>query len=181
MSTGTDEAAPVVREATMDDLDEVVRIIDERTDWLAQRGSDQWSTRRDQVHSRMTQRVRDGETVVLVTPRTERVLATMSISTTPDPDFWTAAEQQVPALYISRLATAMSGARGTGALLLRWSIRHAGQLGLVDVRLDAWKTATGLHRYYVRNGWTYLRTVDLPHRWSGALFHHVADAHLRLD
>lgn len=172
---------PIVRQAVPDDLDDVVRIIDERTDWLQARGSDQWSTRREHLRSRMAQRVCNGETVVLVTPGTGRVLATMSTSRTPDPDFWTAAEQRVPALYISRLATAMTGARGAGALLLCWSIVHSGQAGLLDVRLDAWKTATGLHRYYIRNGWTYLRTVDLPHRHSGALFHHVADPHLELN
>ena len=33
----------VMRQATLDDLDTVMSIVGERTDWLRERGSDQWS------------------------------------------------------------------------------------------------------------------------------------------
>lgn len=57
-----------------------------------------------------------------------------------------------------------------GARMLDWASFRAAQQGKELLRLDAWKTNPGLHRYYEGQGFTMVRLVDLPHRQSGALF-----------
>ncbi len=61
-----------------------------------------------------------------------------------------------------------------GAALLDWAAGRATEAG--RLRLDAWKTNAALHTYYTSLGFTHLRTVDLPHRRSGALFERPAFA-----
>jgi hypothetical protein len=38
------------------------------------------------------------------------------------------------------------------------------------LRLDAWRTNEALHAYYRKAGFQHVRTVEYPHRGSGALF-----------
>jgi GNAT superfamily N-acetyltransferase len=164
-----------MREAGPGDLDRVVELIEQRTEWLRNRGSDQWSTNRHRLRPRMTAAIKRGETWVLVNLRHE-VLGTVTASTKADPDFWTHEEQQTPALYLSRLATDPRYAgQKLGRIMLRWSLYEAHRRGLAKVRFDAWKTSPGLHDYYRSQGWTYLRTVEAPGRYSGALFSREAE------
>jgi GNAT superfamily N-acetyltransferase len=166
----------LIRQAGPTDHGAVVAILRARTRWLAERGSDQWSTRQDVLEQRMADRIQRGETWVVAT-MAGRVVGTISATTKADVDFWTAAERAVPALYLSRLATVTDGtARGLGSAMLDWAIAEAGRRQLEEVRLDAWRTATGLHRYYIDRGWTHLRTMTMPGRYSGALFSRKADA-----
>ena len=42
------------------------------------------------------------------------------------------------------------------------------------LRVDMWTTNERLQHYYLRQGFTYVRTVVLPHNPSGALFQRPA-------
>ncbi|GAA1747658.1 hypothetical protein GCM10009681_18540 [Luedemannella helvata] len=88
-----------------------------------------------------------------------------------DPDFWTPAEREQPSLYVSKLAVRRDrSGHELGTLLLDWCRARAYALGYTWVRLDAWKTNTRLHRYYLDRGSHYVRTCENPRRRSGALF-----------
>lgn len=155
-----------VRLAGDDDVQDVVDLLNEVAQNLHDRGIDQWSPgwmSPDRVSS-MIQR---GETWVVHDE--EQLVATVSLSGKPDPDFWTAAEQRIPALYLAKLASRRPGA---GAWTARWAVEHAGNLGYDLVRLDAWRSNTRLHAWYRDQGWSHLRTMRVPGRFSGALFEH---------
>ncbi|SDG63476.1 GNAT family N-acetyltransferase [Pseudonocardia oroxyli] len=98
----------------------------------------------------------------------EEVVGTITVSRAGDPQFWPSPGSS---LYLAKLATdPRCAGNGYGSLLLDWSVDQAARLGLRDVRLDAWKTSPGLHRYYRMHGWRYIGTVHAPARDSGALF-----------
>lgn len=98
-------------------------------------------------------------------------VAVIALSPAGDPDFWLPPELAVPAFYVSKAAVLRRAAgHGLGAMLLRWAVDHAWAGGARVVRLDVWKTNEALQKYYRRQGWAYLRTVDAPGRNSGALF-----------
>lgn len=162
-----------MRQAHKEDINRVIELINNRTKWLAERGSDQWSTNRSRLQERMANHIAAGRTWVL--DRNQETVGTVSISTEADKDFWTNEEQKTPSLYIFRLATDpnLTG-MGLGKHILQWSINYAAEHDLAEVRCDAWKTSPGLHNYYLNNGWKYLRTEEVPGRYSGALFSHPA-------
>ena len=70
----------------------------------------------------------------------------------------------------------MDAGQGLGELLLRWVIDLGAHRSVKWIRLDAWRTNERLHDFYRRTGWTYVRTVTLEHRRSGALFQWSATA-----
>lgn len=164
-----------MRQASPDDLDQVIELLTRRREWLEARGSDQWSTNRHRLRPRMDEAIRTGRTWLL-TDLNRRTLGTITITTEGDRDFWTADELATRALYLSRLATDPDYAgHELGRVMLDWALWMANKRGCAEVRLDAWKTAAGLHEYYVQHGWTYLRTVQAPGRYSGALFSRSAE------
>ncbi|MFD0479356.1 GNAT family N-acetyltransferase [Nonomuraea thailandensis] len=59
---------------------------------------------------------------------------------------------------------------GLGDALLDWACAAAFSAGLPWVRLDCAKANPRLQGYYRDRGFRHVRTVDLPHRSSGALF-----------
>jgi GNAT superfamily N-acetyltransferase len=164
-----------IHQASPAELDDVVRLIEQRQQWLRDQGSDQWSVERTPLRERMAANIDRGRTWLL-TNLARRPLGTITVFREADPDFWTPSEAAVPALYLARLASdpASRGA-GIGSVMLRWSLNKAFRNHLAEVRFDAWKTSAGLHRYYQQQGWTYLRTVDRPGRFSGALFARPAE------
>lgn len=157
----------LMRRATPADLPHVMTLLDQRTAWLRDRGTDQWSTRefapvmRDAVDRGDTWLLWDGDTPV----------ATLTMTTMADPDFWTPDERRTPALYLSKLATTLDRrGDGLGALLIDWAAGYAGARGVHWLRWDVWKTNTRLQDYYRSLGARLLRIVDKPGRHSGALF-----------
>ncbi|MEU7909175.1 GNAT family N-acetyltransferase [Actinoplanes sp. NPDC049118] len=88
-----------------------------------------------------------------------------------DPEFWTAQDDPDSALYVHRMVVdRVAGGNGVGGRLLDWAERLASSLGRTWLRLDAWRTNAPLHAYYQRQGFVPVRTVNLSHRGSGALF-----------
>ena len=72
---------------------------------------------------------------------------------------------------------------GPGAELLDWAGTKAADEGADWLRVDVWTTNERLQHYYLREGFTYVRTVVLAHNPSGALFQrpakHVPTPHLQ--
>lgn len=56
--------------------------------------------------------------------------------------------------------------------MLEWALDKAYREKYQTVRLDVWRASAGLHEYYNKLGWKHVRTVELDHRRSGALFAH---------
>ncbi|MGW0598363.1 GNAT family N-acetyltransferase [Streptomyces sp. NPDC002776] len=156
-----------IRAGRPDELGAVEALLREASAWLASRGIDQWQypPHRDRITAALERGVcflafEDGEPI-----------ATMQVDDFADPEFWTPDDQPDAALYVHRMAvTRETAGVGVGGMLLDWASERAASQGKRWLRLDAWKDNQGLHRFYKDAGFTLLRTVDLPHRRSGALF-----------
>ena len=158
----------VMRLAKRDDLDAVMTLLDARIGWLRSWGSDQWSTG-STFRTRLTNNIDRGETWLLEDD--DDAIATITIGTDGDPDFWTPDELRERAAYVSKMASKINrGGEGIGALMIRWVQDRAANSGLDFVRWDAWRTNPRLQDYYRSIGARYVRTVDVADRWSGALF-----------
>ncbi|WP_410666440.1 GNAT family N-acetyltransferase [Amycolatopsis sp. lyj-84] len=150
------------------DVDDVLELLNARAKWLKARGSDQWHNF-GQKQEQLADVVAAGRTWLMRDDETGRPLGTITF-TDADADFWTPAEQETPALYLAKLATdpAASG-QNLGALLLKFAL-YTAVPPVEEVRFDVWRTASDLHAYYERQGWTKIRLVEKPGRFSGALF-----------
>jgi GNAT superfamily N-acetyltransferase len=104
-----------------------------------------------------------------------RAIGTVTIDDCADEEFWRPEDDPDNALYLHRMVTIREVAgREIGSALLDWASRRAASLGKRWVRLDAWRSNSGLYRYYTERGFELVRTVELPHRTSGALFQRQA-------
>jgi GNAT superfamily N-acetyltransferase len=158
----------IVRSAGPDDLDAVLSLFREASRWLAGKGIDQWQwePRVEQVRGDIEQ-----GNVFVGEDDSGRIIATVTLDTYADPDFWRPEDNPACALYVHRMIVARDAAgRGLGDELTRWVEQFARALGYDYVRLDCYRSNTGLHRYYKAHGWSHVRTVDAPWRPSGALF-----------
>lgn len=154
--------------AKADDLDEVMSLLSQRIQWLHDRGSDQWNTGRP-FRTRMENSISRGETWLLRDGTTP--IATVTISTDGDRDFWSPDELSVHAFYVEKMASSIErSGEGLGRLLLSWVQNWAAETGVKVVRWDVWRTNTRLQNYYKSIGARHLRTEDVTNRWSGALF-----------
>lgn len=157
-----------MRLARSDDLDTVISLLDERIQWLRDRGSDQWSTGRT-FQTRLRNSINRKETWLLLDRDT--AIGTVSISTDGDPDFWTPEELAEPAIYVGKMATRIErSGESLGALMIQWVRDYAAHAGIGRVRWDVWRTNEELQDYYRDLGGRHVRTVDAADRWSGALF-----------
>ncbi|MFF7990280.1 GNAT family N-acetyltransferase [Kitasatospora xanthocidica] len=156
-----------MRAATPDELPLVEGLLTGAGAWLASLGSDQWQfpPRRERLLASMAR----GECFLAFLDG--QPVGTLTVDEQADPEFWQADDEPETALYVHRMAIARSVAgQAVGARMLDWAVTRAEAAGKSRLRLDAWKTNPALHRYYQGQGFTLLRTVDLPHRQSGALF-----------
>lgn len=165
-----------VRPARAHELDTVVRLWDEAARWLASRGSDQWQypARREAI----ARSIAAGDQCWLV-EEDGRVIGTITVDDHADPEFWRPEDDPENALYLHRMVTIREVAgREIGSALLDWASRRAAGLGKQWVRLDAWRSNSELQRYYANRQFKHVRTVELPHRRSGALFQRPSGATL---
>jgi GNAT superfamily N-acetyltransferase len=103
------------------------------------------------------------------------VIGTITVDDCADGEFWRPEDDPDDALYLHRMVTVRDVAgREIGSALLDWASRRASALGKRWVRLDAWRSNPDLQRYYTDRGFEHVRTVELPHRQSGALFQREA-------
>ncbi|WP_433032441.1 GNAT family N-acetyltransferase [Actinomycetospora sp. CA-053990] len=158
----------IVRSAGPDDLHAVLNLFREATAWLASKNVDQWQwePRVEQVRGD----IEDGN-VFVGEDEDGRIIATVTVDTFADADFWGPEDDPDSALYVHRMIVARDHAGlGIGDELTSWVEQFAGALGYDHVRLDCYRSNTGLHHYYKTHGWTHVRTVDAPWRPSGSLF-----------
>jgi GNAT superfamily N-acetyltransferase len=162
-----------MRAASESDLELVESLLSGASAWLASRGIDQWQypPRRERVLDSMSREecflaFCDGAPV-----------GTITVDSHADPEFWTPGDQPDSALYVHRMAVSRGAAgRSVGARMLNWAAARAQAAGKSRLRLDAWKSNPALQSYYLGQSFTLVRTVDLPHRQSGALFERSVSA-----
>lgn len=162
----------LIRPAVPDEVSNVLAMRDEAAAWLATRGSDQWSAPWPDVE-RMTAGVRRAVDAgdVWVVQDGDDLVATLTLDTWANPDLWTPDEAAEPARYVHRLIVRRQATTtGLGAELLDWCGDHTARAGALWLRLDAWTTNRDLQRYYLNHGFTHVRTRQLAHNPSGALF-----------
>lgn len=156
----------VLRPAHTDDLSAVTGLLGEAAAWLAGRSIQQWPAN-GFPQSRIAGGISRG-TVYLLTTGDGVPAATLTVDAAADPDFWV---DDRDALYVHKLATGRAFAgQGLGTYLLDWAGDLADAEGRRWLRLDCAKRNPGLQSFYKAQGFDHLRTIDLPHRASGALF-----------
>jgi GNAT superfamily N-acetyltransferase len=160
-----------IRKAEPADRPALEALREEAVAWLASQGHDQWQPGQPRVPTAATTLDAINRGACYLAYEGTELVGTITVDDRADPEFWTPDERAKTALYVHRMIVAQ-GARGRslGMALLDWATDHARQTGRPLLRLDAWKTNEALHRYYKRQGFRHVRTVDLPHRGSGALF-----------
>lgn len=153
------------------ELDTILALRAEASQWLAERGIDQWSRpwpseqgQRERIAASIaageTWMVRDGCTVA----------ATIAVDRYADPRLWTRAERAEPARYVHRLIVARAYAGlGLGARLLDWVELAAAHAGDRWLRVDVWADNPRLQAYYQRLRFVPVRIVTSGDYPSGAL------------
>lgn len=150
----------LIRRATPDDLQTVLRLIDDAAAWLRGREVDQWArpwpTRAARDH-----RVRDGLSAgkTWIAWDGGIAAATITLSCDGDPRLWTERELGEPAAYVHRLVIDRRYAGvGLGAELLDWAgLRAWQEWGARYIRIDVWTTNSELQAYYLRQEFTRVR------------------------
>ncbi|GII78223.1 hypothetical protein Sru01_32050 [Sphaerisporangium rufum] len=175
-----------LRNATPDDLPGVLALLAETAGWLNERGIRQWPAGGFPA-ARIEPLIAAGDLYVLDDAAGAPDLAdaaggvrvpaaTVTVDEHADPEFWRRGDHPELGLYVHKLAVKRSLAgQGIGETLLDWAALRVAASGRRWLRLDCSKDNPGLQHYYRRLGFRHLRTVDLPHRASGALFQRPAD------
>ncbi|GGT31298.1 GNAT family N-acetyltransferase [Nonomuraea spiralis] len=166
-----------LRRAEAADLPGVLRLLADTAEWLYTQGVRQWPRQGfgpERIEPLIEERVLyllDDELRYLDPDVQAPPVATIALDDNADPEFWTPADNPGAALYVHKLAVARpwSGS-GLGDALLDWACTAAHASGLPWLRLDCAKANPRLQEYYRTRGFRHVRTVDLPHRSSGALF-----------
>ncbi|MFC4059326.1 GNAT family N-acetyltransferase [Planomonospora corallina] len=157
-----------LRRAVAADLPGVLALLAETAAWLNRQGVRQWPAGGFPAE-RIAPLVDRGDMYLLDGPAGP--IATVALDGEADPEFWTAQDAPGSALYVHKLAVARGHAgRGLGEALLDWAGLRVVAAGRRWLRLDCAKDNRRLQEYYRRLRFAHLRTVDLPHRASGALF-----------
>ncbi|MGW8768689.1 GNAT family N-acetyltransferase [Streptomyces sp. NPDC055815] len=157
--------------ASPDDITLLMSLRTEAENWLAAQGSDQWSDRETGAAaiSKWKSAIEEGRTWLIRDEDQDLTLGTVSRGPA-DMDFWTPADHPERALYLYKLMVRRDAAGlGIGSLIIDWACRLAALEGREWVRLDCWRTATGLQRYYESLGFEHVRTDAPVHRKSGWL------------
>ncbi|WP_202610057.1 GNAT family N-acetyltransferase [Herbidospora solisilvae] len=162
----------VLRRADGTDLPDVLTLLADTARWLDGLGVRQWPSGGFPA-ARITPLIDEGVLYVLTVG--DETAAVMALDDHADAEFWTPADRPESAFYVHKLAVnrAHSG-RGLGEVLLDWAGLRALAAGRRHVRLDCSKENLRLQGYYLGQRFRHVRTVDLPHRASGALFERPA-------
>ncbi|MFI0149271.1 GNAT family N-acetyltransferase [Streptomyces globisporus] len=159
-----------IKPASADDISALMALRTEAESWLASKGSDQWSDREAGARAiaKWHAAIDEGRTW-LITDGEDRILGTVSRGPV-DRDFWTDADDPETGFYLYKLMVSRDAAGlGIGSLVLDWAGKVAALEGRRWVRIDCWRTAVGLQRYYEGLGFSHVRTEAPSHRKSGWL------------
>lgn len=157
-----------IRFATLDDTAAVIGLRHHAERWLQDAGIEQWTVR--STGERVIRAAIEAGTTFVITTGAGDIVGSLALDVA-DMDFWTAPEAAEPALYLYKfMIQSDRRGRGLGDVLLDWCCARAEALGGKVLRLDCWRTNTGLHRYYERRGFSPVDVRSAPGRQSGALF-----------
>ncbi|WP_060903940.1 MULTISPECIES: GNAT family N-acetyltransferase [Streptomyces] len=146
----------IITSAQPDDLAQLLAFREEAAAWLSELGTDQW--RRPYpahlllatIEAGAVFMVRDGDTTA----------ATITLTPDAEEGLWTQEELGEPSMFINKLTVARTHAgQNLGGRLLEWAGDRAYRAQAKWLRLDAWTTNEGLQRYYLSQGFEYVRTV----------------------
>jgi GNAT superfamily N-acetyltransferase len=146
----------IITPAEPHDVAKLLAFREEAASWLRDLGSDQWS--RPYPADKLLATIEAGTVFML---RDGHATAG-TITLTPDAEagLWTDEELAEPAMFINKLTVAREYAgRNLGGQLLDWAGDRAYRAGARWVRLDAWTTNEALQRYYLDQGFLYVRTI----------------------
>ncbi|MFI2298279.1 GNAT family N-acetyltransferase [Actinacidiphila glaucinigra] len=159
-----------LRPAAAEDVPALLALRAEAEGWLRSKGTDQWSDPEtgERAISKWRASIDEGRAWVVVGEH-EEVLATVSRGPV-DRDFWTDADHPETALYLYKLIVSRGASgRQLGTRVIDWMSRLASLEGRSWVRIDTWRTNTGLHSYYEGLGFRHVRTEEPANRRSGWL------------
>ncbi|MFG2299671.1 GNAT family N-acetyltransferase [Actinacidiphila glaucinigra] len=159
-----------LRPAAAEDVPALLVLRAEAEGWLRTKGTDQWSDPEtgERAIAKWRASIDEGRAWVVVGEH-DRVLATVSRGPV-DRDFWTDSDRPESGLYLYKLIVAREASgRHLGTRVIDWMSRLAALEGRNWVRIDTWRTNTGLHAYYERLGFQHVRTEAPSHRRSGWL------------
>jgi GNAT superfamily N-acetyltransferase len=159
-------AAIHLRRAETADASTIADMWTRASNWLATLGTDQWQypVRLDNIRATIAHRE-----LWLAENESDPNIATITVKTHPDPQFWDDADDPRNALYINRMVVErrFSG-QDIGAAMLDWVGRTADNQGRQWIRLDAWSTNQQLVEYYLARGFVLIRTVPTSSGYVGA-------------
>ncbi|WP_333776756.1 GNAT family N-acetyltransferase [Streptomyces sp. IBSBF 3136] len=160
-----------IRPAGRKEADTIAAMWEETGRRLKSKGIDQWQYPANM--QRISDDIRRGNAYLVFDG--PECLGTITVDAFADPEFWSLNDIPGDALYAHRIIVRSNAAGiSLGASLLDWAPHKAAKAGKSWLRVDAWKTNPALGRYYEAQGFTHVRTVDLPHRRSGALYQRPA-------
>lgn len=147
----------IITPAQPDDLATLLAFREEAAGWLSELGSDQW--RRPYPANRLLATIQAG--AVFMVRDADTTAATITLTTVAEEGLWTDDELNEPSVFINKLTVARThAARNIGGQLLDWAGDRAYRAGAKWLRLDAWTTNDALQRYYLRQGFEHVRTVQ---------------------
>jgi GNAT superfamily N-acetyltransferase len=149
-----------------------VSLWDEARAWFVAQAIDQWQypARREAIDANIA-----AKDECWILENEHGIVGTITLDKNADPEFWMPGDSPDEALYIHRMIVRreFAGAE-VGSAVIDWASQRAAAAGKRWLRLDAWRTNPRLQRYYAQHGFKLVRTVELPHRRSGALFQRPA-------
>lgn len=150
--------------ATPEDLARLLAFREEAASWLSALGTDQWS--RPYPADRLLATIEAG--TVFMLRDDEFTAGTITLTNEAEPGLWSDAELSEASMFINKLTVAREYAgRNVGGKLIDWAGDRAYRAGAKWLRLDAWTTNDALQRYYLRQGFTHVRTVREGHAVNG--------------
>lgn len=161
-----------IRQACANDVEAIAELWTEASEWLAKQGSSQWQypVRTDGIRRDVA-----AGTVWLAERDHRELIGTITIDSTSSPGLWRP-EELANAVIVHRFVVSRRYAGyGVGSRLLQHAEEIGRSRGRHWIRLDVWTSNTGLHDYYRRAGFRFVRVADtsrlpFPVRESGALF-----------
>jgi GNAT superfamily N-acetyltransferase len=157
-----------IRRARREDATTIAEMWTRASQQLRDRGLDQWQypVRMPRIYENI-----DAGTCWMLENPDGQVIGTVTVDDFADPNLWKPDDQPESAYYLHRLVlTDAERGNELGSAVLDWASRRARADGKRWLRLDAWTSNPGLHRYYLDRGFRHVRTVEGPDVVSGVLF-----------
>ena len=170
-------APMLIAKATAADLDAVLGLIKEASDWLGRKKTDQWEKpwpTREERDARVLAGLKNEKTWIVWDG--DQAAATVTIAAKANRAVWSKpgceCKLEEKAVYAHRLITARKYAgSGLGAELIDWAgLRGRRKNRARWIRIDVWSSNVALHNYYLNSGFKRCGSCDDPDYPSDALF-----------